>query len=51
MYTTQSKNNKTTSRTSNGASKKPAKLPVFGDNTELQDFLQRNLQDSLKQLI
>lgn len=41
MYSTQSKNNKS----------KPAKLPIFGDDRELTQFLEHNLHDSLKQLI
>lgn len=41
MYTTQVKSNK----------HKPAKLPVFHDDQDLQRFLERNLEDSLKQLI
>lgn len=41
MYTTQPKSSKS----------KPAKLPVFDSDRELAAFLERNLQDSLKQLI
>ena len=41
MYTTHQKFTKT----------KPAKLPVFQDDQDLQRFLERNLEDSLKQLI
>lgn len=43
MYTTQIKNTKSNSRS--------AKLPVFQDDQDLQRFLERNLEDSLKQLI
>ena len=43
MYTTQLKSNKN--------NHKPAKLPVFQDELDLQRFLERNLEDSLKQLI
>ena len=43
MYTTQNKSNK-----NNHTS---AKLPVFNDDRDLQQFLERNLEDSLKQLI
>jgi len=46
MYTTQSKHTKISNKAG-----KPAKLPVFQDDTDLQAFLQRNLEDSLKQLI
>lgn len=49
MYTTQNKNNK--SLVKNGSKTSNNKLPIFNDDTELQNFLQRNLQDSLKQLI
>jgi transposase-like protein len=45
MYTTQNNFNKNTNH------KKPAKLPVFNDDRDLQQFLERNLEDSLKQLI
>lgn len=41
MYTTQTKNNKTS----------PAKLPIFGNDRELAQYLEHNLTDSLKQLI
>jgi putative transposase len=41
MYSTQSKSTKS----------KPAKLPIFESDRELAGFLERNLQDSLKQLI
>jgi transposase-like protein len=41
MYTTQLKS----------TNKKPAKLPIFQDDQDLQRFLERNLEDSLKQLI
>lgn len=43
MYTTQTNNSKRNA--------KPAKLPVFQDDSDLQRFLERNLEDSLKQLI
>lgn len=43
MYTTQNKSNKHTT--------KSAKLPIFRDDQDLQQFLERNLEDSLKQLI
>ncbi len=43
MYTTQTKSTKRTT--------KPAKLPVFQDDQDLQQFLRRNLEDSLQQLI
>lgn len=43
MYTTQNKSNKN--------NHKPAKLPVFQDDQDLQQFLRRNLEDSLQQLI
>jgi len=43
MYTTQNKSNKNNHKT--------AKLPVFNDDRDLQQFLERNLEDSLKQLI
>lgn len=43
MYTTQNKSNKN--------KHKSAKLPVFNDDRDLQQFLERNLEDSLKQLI
>lgn len=43
MYATQNKSNKT--------NRKPAKLPIFNDESDLQRFLERNLEDSLKQLI
>ncbi len=45
MYTTQQKFNKNTTNP------KLAKLPVFNSDGDLQQFLQRNLEDSLKQLI
>lgn len=45
MYTTQQNSNKSHANT------KPAKLPVFNSDNDLQAFLQRNLEDSLKQLI
>jgi putative transposase len=41
MYSTQSKNSKNN----------PAKLPIFGNDRELAQYLEHNLQDSLKQLI
>jgi putative transposase len=41
MYSTQTKSTKS----------KPAKLPIFGDDRELTQYLEHNLQDSLKQLI
>jgi putative transposase len=41
MYTTHLKS----------TNKKPAKLPIFNDESDLQRFLERNLEDSLKQLI
>lgn len=41
MYSTQSKSSKS----------KSAKLPIFGDDRELTQFLEHNLHDSLKQLI
>ena len=41
MYTTQTKSTKS----------KSAKLPIFESDKELAAFLERNLQDSLKQLI
>jgi transposase-like protein len=44
MYTTQTKNNK-------NSKTKLAKLPIFESDRDLQQFLERNLQDSLKQLI
>lgn len=43
MYATQHKSTKN--------NHKPAKLPVFADDQDLQHFLERNLEDSLKQLI
>jgi transposase-like protein len=45
MYTTQNNFNK------NKTHKKSAKLPVFQDDTDLQNFLRRNLEESLQQLI
>ncbi|MEK7152984.1 MAG: IS256 family transposase [Patescibacteria group bacterium] len=45
MYTTHKKFNKS------NPNAKPAKLPVFNDSQDLQAFLQRNLEESLKQLI
>lgn len=43
MYSTQNKSNKN--------QYKPAKLPIFNDEADLQQFLRRNLEDSLQQLI
>lgn len=45
MYTTQKQSNK------NNTNRNPAKLPVFADDQELRQFLERNMEDSLKQLI
>lgn len=43
MYATHTNNSKRTNRS--------VKLPIFNSDTELQQFLQRNLEDSLQQLI
>jgi transposase-like protein len=50
MYTTQIKNTNNNHRFAQKGGKNP-KLPVFRDDQDLQQFLERNLEDSLKQLI